>query len=343
MLNSSAIKKTGRIHHPAIGAELEGFFNAPGQEAVHILRSSLEIPKRVGSGYMLQLNPSDGLQVRLWNFQLNENQPKFKAEFAKTPSGWFRFVCFLTPDSFQLKKINQHQQLHIDGMRTELFTTSDIDLEFDVMPGMQVMVLCVKINCSRLMAGLNPSQAALADYITNTVQKKLRMITMKHCAGERLIMVQNQFSELQNSALESAEIEKGILGLVTGFLAHCVTEHVTLLKETAPVQREKMAQVETILNQHLHCTLPPLAEIALTVSLSESTLQRHFKQNFGKSLYEYYLVKKMLLADELLTEQLLSVNEVADKLGYENVSSFIDVFKKHRGISPGSLRRHPNS
>lgn len=59
---------------------------------------------------------------------------------------------------------------------------------------------------------------------------------------------------------------------------------------------------------------------------------------FGKSIYEYYLELKMDYAKRLLMERPLSVNEVASMLDYEKVSNFIDMFKRHHGITPGVLR-----
>jgi AraC-like DNA-binding protein len=49
---------------------------------------------------------------------------------------------------------------------------------------------------------------------------------------------------------------------------------------------------------------------------------------------------KMELAKRLLIERNISVNEVAYFLKYENVSSFITIFKNHFGYLPGLIRRN---
>ena len=104
-----------------------------------------------------------------------------------------------------------------------------------------------------------------------------------------------------------------------------------------------MLEVEKILITHLQKTLPSIEIIAREVVLSESTLKRHFKLMFGKSIYEYYLGMKMDLAKRMLLEKPLSVNEVATMLDYEKVSNFIEMFKKHHGFSPGSIRKKNSS
>ena len=59
---------------------------------------------------------------------------------------------------------------------------------------------------------------------------------------------------------------------------------------------------------------------------------------YGKTMYDYYLGKKMELAKWLLQERKISVSETAYRLGYEKVSAFICMFKKYHKILPGSLK-----
>jgi len=47
----------------------------------------------------------------------------------------------------------------------------------------------------------------------------------------------------------------------------------------------------------------------------------------------------MEMARRMLMEQDRAISQVAFSLGYENTSSFIRVFKKQFGESPGLLRR----
>ncbi|HEY4060883.1 MAG TPA: AraC family transcriptional regulator [Puia sp.] len=116
-----------------------------------------------------------------------------------------------------------------------------------------------------------------------------------------------------------------------------------LLTSSAPAGKktwhlQTIRQVEQRLLQNLENRLPSQKELAKEFALSESTLKRHFKVVYGKTLYEYYLGKKMELAKRLLQEGKTSVSETAYKLGYEKVSAFIIIFKKHHGVLPGSLK-----
>lgn len=101
---------------------------------------------------------------------------------------------------------------------------------------------------------------------------------------------------------------------------------------------QTIRQVEQRLVQSLEDMLPSQKQLAKEFALSESTLKRHFKAIYGKTMYEYYLEKKMNLAKWLLQEKKISVSETAYMLGYEKVSAFITMFKKFHKVLPGSFK-----
>jgi AraC-like DNA-binding protein len=115
-------------------------------------------------------------------------------------------------------------------------------------------------------------------------------------------------------------------------------------RNRSPVPAREAYYVQTIrlveqrLVQSLQDMLPSQKQLAREFALSESTLKRHFKAIYGKTMYEYYLEKKMELAKCLLQEKRISVSETAYRLGYEKVSAFIIIFKKYHKVLPGSLK-----
>ena len=125
------------------------------------------------------------------------------------------------------------------------------------------------------------------------------------------------------------------LSLIADIFSHSMSDRSQDLPH-----RDKMLMVERLLEDHFEKTLPSIESIARQASLSESTLKRHFKQMFGKSIYEYYLEKKMAYAKRLLLENHFTVKDVAYRLGYEKPSNFIHIFKKFHHYSPGSLRKN---
>lgn len=77
-----------------------------------------------------------------------------------------------------------------------------------------------------------------------------------------------------------------------------------------------------------------LERLADELHLSKFYLSRLFQRETGGSLSEYVLARRMKQACRLLETTSLSVERIAEAVGYPNVSSFIRVFKKRLGETP---------
>jgi AraC-like DNA-binding protein len=81
-----------------------------------------------------------------------------------------------------------------------------------------------------------------------------------------------------------------------------------------------------------------IADIVQTVSLSASTLQRHFRASFGVTIEEYRRDARLRRARDLLETEGVGVAEVAAMVGYNNAANFSTAFKRHFGILPKAVR-----
>jgi AraC-like DNA-binding protein len=96
-------------------------------------------------------------------------------------------------------------------------------------------------------------------------------------------------------------------------------------------------QVRNILIDHL--TAPPDATaIADTLHVSERTLRHHLAQE-GTSYRALLDEVRERLAEELLVAQGLPVAEIANRLGYVEVSSFSQAFRRWKGMGPRAFRQ----
>ncbi|MDD5258861.1 MAG: response regulator [bacterium] len=82
-----------------------------------------------------------------------------------------------------------------------------------------------------------------------------------------------------------------------------------------------------------------LEDAAAAVCLSPKYLSRVFKEQTRRGFNDYKLAIKMDKAKDLLLETGYNVNQVSDRLGYENVESFIRQFKKMAKTTPSAYRR----
>jgi len=82
-----------------------------------------------------------------------------------------------------------------------------------------------------------------------------------------------------------------------------------------------------------------LVDAAMAVSLSPKYLSRIFRQEAGVGFSDFKSQVKIENAKKWLTTTGYNVNQISDKLGYENVESFIRTFKKYAGATPSEYRK----
>lgn len=82
-----------------------------------------------------------------------------------------------------------------------------------------------------------------------------------------------------------------------------------------------------------------LAELAEMTDLSISHFCARFKEAFGSSAIEYLIQQRMQQAAYLLFDRNLQIQEIAKRVGYDDVFHFSKMFKKHHGQSPRALRK----
>lgn len=79
-------------------------------------------------------------------------------------------------------------------------------------------------------------------------------------------------------------------------------------------------------------------EIARATGASASSVQRHFKQHYGVTVFEFIRRKRLDAARDALESQGVTVAQAAWIAGYTSASSFITAFKKAYGACPGAVR-----
>ena len=82
-----------------------------------------------------------------------------------------------------------------------------------------------------------------------------------------------------------------------------------------------------------------LEDAAAQVSLSPKYLSRVFKQETGMGFAEYRADVKIGKAKEMLKTTGYNVNQIAERLAYENAESFIRAFRKSSDCTPSEYRK----
>jgi two-component system, response regulator YesN len=80
-------------------------------------------------------------------------------------------------------------------------------------------------------------------------------------------------------------------------------------------------------------------DVAAAVNLSTSYFTIYFKSKTGENFRDYLLTEKNEYAKKLLFRHDVPINEIAERLGYEDYRSFCRAFKKQEGITPSEYQQ----
>lgn len=103
-------------------------------------------------------------------------------------------------------------------------------------------------------------------------------------------------------------------------------------------QTTAVAEVTQYIDAHLDAKLSR-EQLAAMVYLSPDHLNRIFKQEHGRSIYEYIVDKRMTLAAQMLETTDLKMHAIALNTGYNNFSQFSKAFKDKYGANPRDYRK----
>lgn len=111
-------------------------------------------------------------------------------------------------------------------------------------------------------------------------------------------------------------------------------------EEMAPldVDDDLVARAQYWFQKHLARKIK-LADVAESMLVSEKTLVRHFKKTLGITPHEYLLGIRIDTAKSMLVNSNLRVEQVAERVGYGDISFFQQVFRKRAGVTPTAYRK----
>ncbi len=116
---------------------------------------------------------------------------------------------------------------------------------------------------------------------------------------------------------------------------------IQLLRERfgEAVQLDSRVEAASVYLDHNFHQSVSLAQLAAVAHLSARQLSDLFRRQLGMTPQQYLTEKRMQQAWQLLEIGALSVQQVADNVGYRSLSAFSDRFRKHFGHSPRYFRQ----
>ncbi|WP_020537800.1 helix-turn-helix domain-containing protein [Lewinella cohaerens] len=123
--------------------------------------------------------------------------------------------------------------------------------------------------------------------------------------------------------------------LLAHFFGHLASTKTSTIKAQ---EREKLYEAKEILSNNLEAP-PSLSELSKQIGLNSFKLKKNFKALFGVPVFKYLQNERLTKAHHLLSNEDLSVQEVAWDVGYDSLSSFSNAFAKKFGYRPSEIRK----
>lgn len=147
----------------------------------------------------------------------------------------------------------------------------------------------------------------------------------------------------------SRQIEKNTINFANKFLEFEIIKEIFYLnrmknnpklKDTFPINEKILSRAPKVVEdaiQYIEKNLLGNLNLEMVIneiSISRSTLSRHFNQVFGKSPWQFIKERRLQEAHLILRSTNFNVGEVSQMIKYENPSIFIKEFKKKFGKTP---------
>ncbi len=82
-----------------------------------------------------------------------------------------------------------------------------------------------------------------------------------------------------------------------------------------------------------------IADVASEIGVSPSHFMKYFKNTMGTSFIDYLNEYRLSMASRLLLSSDVSILDIANEAGFDNLSYFNRLFKKRFGITPSNYRK----
>lgn len=199
-------------------------------------------------------------------------------------------------------------------------------------------------NEEKIKQGLEQLKTELNQKQTLSYENVFRIYNRLLDAGVDLLFESNLssadfFDEKYNIHEELAKCET--VDDISTWMEFIFIKFMEILKESTP-SNAKVEQSIQYMTSHYQQDLS-VDSIAESVELNSAYLSRIFKQTTGKTILEYLTLLRIYESKHLLENSKDNIHEVAQKVGYNNINSFIRFFRKYEGITPGEYRKtHQN-
>ncbi|MDY3929212.1 MAG: AraC family transcriptional regulator [Clostridia bacterium] len=177
----------------------------------------------------------------------------------------------------------------------------------------------------------------IRDFLVNCLCGNKNNVNYLHFSVDNILPIQNLLENLIWTLVNHQSNKRSINQLTMGLLFLQLANHTETLKIN-PCMPEKRLALEVLRYIEEHYFDGTLREFSDSLHYDMCWLSREIKKQTGKTFTELIQDKRLNQAAFLLKTTEMKVFEIAESVGYENLSYFHRIFQKKFSISPHKYR-----
>lgn len=289
----------------------------------------LVFPKAFADGYVQYIKLPNGLQVNI--IQCKTNVPWFFTRLRHEEEEYYtlRFDDITIPGKMAIGIQGEVEEKCTQRFSVAYLTSSLFDWHYQADAGTRLRAINVLIPKEWLgrFLGIDLYQQILPAYIALR-SRSLAMEPLDPYYKELMDELINNHSQ---AVFPTLFVMNRVQMLMERFFNHIHTR-VSMVDVQSHYKNDDVRAVMAMEKEMLSdFSAKPLAIDLLSrkAAMSATKFKNLFKSVFGIPVYEYYQLKRMQKASELLASGKYSVRETGMLVGYQNISNFSAAFKKH--------------
>lgn len=302
--------------------------------ATKIKDNFFEIPTSIGKGYLKYIPLSNGLQVLIKDFILNDDitlqRLRVKEEF---------FILRLDEISLTVKDKKTNDE---ETKSSVLLANSAFDWIFLLKKHTHLRSINILFSKEWLHDFLDKERNI--GYVKKYLSLKLATFNYESLNVEYKRLMYEILNCNEHTPFESLVVQNRVMLLIERFFSRIFIKinDTNFDLKVSEDDLQRLVKVEEELVKDYSVPPPGIPKLARMAAMSSSKLKIIFKDIYGLPIYQYFQKHRMNKAKAMLLSQKYTVKEVGLEIGYSNLSNFAKAFKKSFDQLPSDLLENKN-
>ncbi|MEM9274923.1 MAG: AraC family transcriptional regulator [Cyanobacteria bacterium P01_F01_bin.143] len=293
------------------------------------------IHPRIGKGRICRFQFSSGLELQIQEY-LTEEPIALEGKIDYTNLG----ICWVISGHSNYSVENNDFCLKPQQQHISYF--GDVRCRFDLAPNKKVVFVGLSLEKYFRQPNFVTQQRYLPIRLNKLLNSNLRDIFWQtgRTTPEMNLVLQQIINCPYQGVTKQLYLESKSLELIALELAYLEqNKNNTKLKyQPKKDEVERLYQARKIIQNNLD-NPPSLNSLAKQIGLNEYKLKQGFRAVFDNTVFGYLHDYRMERSHLLLTSGAMNVTEVAQTVGYTNLSHFAVAFRKKYGVNPSVIKK----